>query len=68
MKVLIVTCKTCGEELNRTKPLPDGVSETRALVGATLNCFCSNSGHNSGSDYNLNWESHWEPVTNGQAT
>lgn len=59
----IVTCRTCKAELNRATGVPEA-EKARIAISAPLLCLCEVLAHNTGSDFNLNFDLEWrdEPL------
>lgn len=54
----ICKCRTCGREINRATHVPEH-EKMRVGVSAALMAICDQKSHNTGSDYNLNFDLTW---------
>jgi hypothetical protein len=54
----IARCGTCKKEINRAQHVPES-DKTKVNVSAPLAAICDVRSHNTGSDYNLNFEIEW---------
>lgn len=54
----ICKCRTCGKEINRAMGVPTS-EKTRVSISATMMAICDVRSHNTGSDYNLNFDMEW---------
>jgi len=73
MWTAVVRCKTCSQEINRAEHVPQS-EKLRVEVSAPLMALCKEPSHNTGSDYNLNYDLAWllelspTPTTNHAET
>ena len=66
MWVAIPKCTICGEEIDRSIPVPESKklemeSSASAHLSKSFHFFCKDKSHNSESDINFNAEINWEP-------